>query len=145
MKNREIKFRGMRVEYNSTYHESVWKHGNLLSNDSIGDVGAHLDSYEYAEVLPATIGQFTGIEDKNEKEIYEGDILNKKTTFENNMADKRFQPATQINVGFDNGCFIDLNTGVVLFEKMITVTSFPEKYWTNYEVLGNIYENPELQ
>jgi hypothetical protein len=88
--------------------------------------------------------QFTGLIDRHGKEIYEGDILNKKTTFENNMADRRFQPATEILVGFENGCFVDENTGVLLFEKMIIVSSYPQKTWTNYEHIGNKFENPEL-
>ena len=88
--------------------------------------------------------QFTGLRDRNGKEIYEGDILNKKTTFDNNMADRRFQPATQINVGFENGFFIDKNTNLNLFDAMLTVSSFPQKSWTNYEIIGNEFENPEL-
>lgn len=90
------------------------------------------------------IMQFTGLHDKNGKEIFEGDILNKKTTFENNMADRRFQSDTEIQVGFDDGYFLDINTRVVLFERMIIISSYPQKTWTDYEVIGNLYENPEL-
>jgi uncharacterized phage protein (TIGR01671 family) len=89
--------------------------------------------------------QFTGLHDCNGKEIFDGDVLNKKTTFENNMADKRFQLATQINVGFENGSFIDKNSGQNLFDAMRTVSSYPQKVWTNYEIIGNEFENPELR
>jgi uncharacterized phage protein (TIGR01671 family) len=90
------------------------------------------------------IMQFTGLHDKNGKEIFEGDILNKKTTFENNMADRRFQSDTEIQVGFDDGYFLDINTRVVLFERMIIISSYPQKTWTDYEIIGNLYENYEL-
>ena len=92
-----------------------------------------------------TLIQFTGLKDKNGKEIYEGDVLNKKTSFEDNWADRRFQSETEIQVGFEDGYFMDINTRTVLFERMMTVSSYPQKYWTDYEVIGNVYENPDLR
>jgi uncharacterized phage protein (TIGR01671 family) len=71
---REIKFRGIREEYNPAWHQSIFRFGNLLNNNSIGEVGCDLSHYEYAKVKPETIGQYTGLKDKNGNEIYEGDI-----------------------------------------------------------------------
>jgi len=88
--------------------------------------------------------QFTGLHDKNGVEVYDKDVLNKKTTFDNNMSDRRFQLSTQLNVGFKNGCFIDKNTDVTLSDKMMTLSSYPKKTWTEYEIIGNELENPEL-
>ena len=88
--------------------------------------------------------QYTGLKDKNGKEIYEGDVLNEKTTFKNNWCDRRFQTDTEILVGFENGCFVDINTGVTLYEKMRTISSFAQKIWTDYEFIDSIYENPEI-
>ncbi|MDY0198536.1 MAG: YopX family protein [Tenuifilaceae bacterium] len=73
--NREIKFRGIREKYNSAWHRSIFRFGNLLNNNSIGEVGYDLTHYEYAKVKPETIGQFTGLLDKNGNEIYEGDLV----------------------------------------------------------------------
>ena len=56
---REIKFRGIREEYNPSWHQSIFKYGNLLNNNSIGEVGYDLAHYEYAKVKPETVGQFT--------------------------------------------------------------------------------------
>jgi uncharacterized phage protein (TIGR01671 family) len=73
--NRKIKFRGIREEYNPAWHQSIFRFGNLLNNNSIGEVGYDLSHYEYAKVKPETIGQFTGLIDKNGNEIYEGDLV----------------------------------------------------------------------
>jgi uncharacterized phage protein (TIGR01671 family) len=73
--NRKIKFRGIREEYNPAWHQSIFRFGNLLNNNSIGEVGYDLSHYEYAKVKPDTIGQFTGLIDKNGNEIYEGDLV----------------------------------------------------------------------
>lgn len=70
--------------------------------------------------------QYTGLKDINNKEIYEGDIV------------KVFDVSTGINsegyVTFGNGCFY------------ITDGEYSRYRWVDYqvEVIGNIYENPEL-
>ena len=66
--------------------------------------------------------QFTGLHDKNGKEIYEGDIV---TTYGQN-------PDTII---FASGCFY-LENAMQFYEAT---------YWGDeLEIIGNIYENPEL-
>lgn len=71
-----------------------------------------------------TLMQITGIKDKNGKEIYEGDILEGKDHWA--WGDWRKV------VTFDGGCFRPFGTG--------DWEPDPE----DVEVIGNIYENPEL-
>ncbi len=71
--------------------------------------------------------QLTGLKDKNGKEIYEGDIL---------QLPSYYDPKRNISVFFKDGCFyagLEEDGG-----------HFGTAHWKNYEIIGNIYENPEL-
>ena len=89
-------------------------------------------------VHPAEAEQYTGLKDKNGKEIYEGDILHVLEISDTRDLEYK-SPVEFIDSGFlvtqPDGCqvplavFHNLDTSYPLFE---------------IEVIGNIYENPEL-
>ncbi len=139
---REIKFRG---KHKNPYGDK-WVHGYYALED--GEhviVMPHSTSYEKAlkEKRPIspisvkhtvdynTIGQYTGLKDKNEKEIYEGDII-EWTTHSGNKY--------RFSVKYSNkyAQYIIVNT------KDISMEYEPLGDFENIEVIGNIYDNPEL-
>ena len=113
---REILFHGKRID------NGEWVEGNLVVSDTEGRthivVGTRIITIEW-EVDPSTVGQFTGLTDKNGKRIFEGDILVLRT-------------GIPYIVKFEDGGFV------------LTGTTIPIHHADKFEVIGNIHDNPEL-
>lgn len=88
------------------------------------------------EVICDTVSQFTGIHDKNGKEIYEGDILQLVVT---NVVDKSVsKPKIRKVIWKDCGFEIVDKYNSCICDKVVSSDVL------EYTVIGNIYDNPEL-
>ena len=117
---REIKFRGR------TY-ENEWAYGSLI------DVGSKKFIWNRypIEVDPESVGQLLSLKDKNGKEIYEGDILKIGWAGSFYIGVVEYDSKSACYMLKSNDKFTSLNT----------FTLSPAAW---IEVIGNIYENPEL-
>ena len=132
---REILFRGKRKDngelvYGFYCYNPLMKRGEMFSFDAVR-------CYVY-EVIPETVGQFTGLTDRNGKKIFEGDIV-------------RFQYANYVVQREDEtpgGCWA--STAYILDEIGVDCFLSFEETIDNYcneicvEIIGNIHDNPEL-
>lgn len=84
-------------------------------------------------IIPETLGQYTGLRDKNGKEIYEGDILS--TDLAKSVCE----------VIFRNGCFVlRLNDGGEDFYDILSPLEDDVTQTKYHSVVGNIFDNPNL-
>jgi uncharacterized phage protein (TIGR01671 family) len=113
---REIKFRVWRVDKNIMYPPStIWKmnlFGCVFSDELI-------------------LMQYTGLKDKNGKEIYEGDVVKV-------LRNDSFRPFVS-EVFFSGGCF-----GVAFYHPLDKQHQFEYLNYWDCEIIGNIYENGDL-
>lgn len=137
------KFRGLSIDENS---KGEWQYGHLIEDRGrafiINGVVEANEQYitigSWCPVNPDTLGQSTGLKDKNGKEIFDGDIV--RTTRFLGRADEigGFYEYEKDYVGVVKvleGSWV-IDTGIVAV-----------RLWSEIdesEVLGNIYENPEL-
>ena len=129
---REILFRGKTYD-GKWKQEQTWVYGDLLQDGYDYDVAIWNERYKSVdEVIPETVGQYTGLTDKNGKKIFEGDIV----------AGALLEIERPVNsvVTFHNGSF-----GVLKHRKTKEhFFRFESMFNVRYEVIGNIHDNPEL-
>lgn len=126
---REIIFRGQRKdnkEWVEGFYVCIGGKYHFICTGKL-DITKGFPKFEEHEVLPETVGQFTGLKDKNGKRIFEGDIIRVDDT-ENGI------------IEYDETSAFYM----VVFDQATSDYGSLIKQYPNVEVIGNIHSNPEL-
>lgn len=123
---REIKFRGKRLD------NGEWLYGSLVILNGRYFI---FDDANRHEVDPTTVGEFTGLKDKNGKEIYEGDVIRSP------LSEDKTRPH-RIFYHTGNAAFM----GALVDRKELCYLRLDQDWIYKFgkEVIGNIHDNPEF-
>ena len=127
---REILFRGKRI------NNGEWAYGDLLTCDDEMEIYSESHGENGGWVIPETVGEYTGLTDKNGVKIFEGDIVH---LYGDKDTSTRFINYKALVIFAHGGfCAIDGTPDDY------AVCRFDFASSLNCEIIGNIYSNPEL-
>ena len=149
--NREVLFRG---KGNPEYNDGDWYYGYLIfDGEDYQIVEPKYGSFRRT-VLKETVGEFTGMTDKNGTKIFEGDIVRTQPFYDRPYSEKRkgkqFLGVVNLHIHTFKGNKIFPEQKYDSFWQ-VDIIEDTEKYnhynWSrfwNCEVVGNKFDNPEL-
>ncbi|WP_316276306.1 YopX family protein [Bacillus velezensis] len=141
---REVKFRGMGIN-------GEWYCGNLsIIKQRIKSMGIDPGSYisnkagvPFAySVRQETVGQFTGLKDKNGREVYEGDIVRNHRDNSNELLEVLWQE--EVAEHASDWIYWTKEVPGFRFKRIKRGLTTVFVAHVDLEVIGNIHQNPEL-
>ena len=120
---RKIIFRGK----DKTNNKWVVGSGIIVDTNSTIIYRKNIEGLYFENVIPETVGQYTGLTDKNGTKIFEGDIVKLLTLYDTEVGVVGWSEIYfRFKIAFSDG----LSDGLDVTDK--------------FEVIGNIHDNPEL-
>ncbi|MFH5827319.1 YopX family protein [Clostridium perfringens] len=135
--SRELKFRVWDKTSDSMLYQDDFERVELDTKNKMVTLIAEEESdkshyvLDYEDGIEAEILQYTGLKDKNGKEIYEGDILINTNK-------------SKLNLGIENQKYLIVYRALGFGLKPLFKGMALKFNYTDLELIGNIYENPEL-
>ena len=122
---REILFRGKTKR-------NEWIYGDLITHwIDFDDAIKQHHTREIWDIKPETVGQYTGLTDKNGKKIFEGDIVKENDIY--HKGELQIKGNTW-RVAFADGLFFGNFKNISVYLQSLD----------GMEVIGNVHDNPEL-
>lgn len=134
---REILFRGKAIT------SKKWIYGDLLKYADVAQIWEDTEQGKFnVLVIAETVGQYTGLTDKNGKKIFEGDIIAAKHPEQKNAVPCLVGYGVYKDEDSSDDCRY-LGFYLKAFGKCCSILT-PLSDRIKYEVIGNIFDNPEL-
>lgn len=142
---KEVLFRGKTVSESECFDDGEWMEGfytcfngeehRIYTGYAETDCGDYYP--DWFNVVPETVGQYTGLVDKNDKKIFEGDIV---------IVSQAKKEIAVVKYDERVAAFYFEWTQVDKCNFMLDFYLRYGKFYTNiFEVIGNVYDTPELK
>ena len=139
----EIKFRGKSVE------SGEWIYGDLIKGEhyyistkddfhyAVVSIDGHMSTFVNI-VIPESVGEYTGLHDKNGKDIYEGDVACVP------YIDCIFGDLVGKDIDYDFKFVVNFKDASFVLSNKDRGNIYINEFGINIEIIGNIHDNPEL-
>lgn len=130
------------IKFRAKTDNGDWKYGDLHLLSTVPHIHTDINISHRCPIDTKTIGQFTGLKDKNDKEVYDGDIISLPLSDGSCVTHQIRISEEYLSVEIKNLTVDGMRCDFDIFGQL--KYSWWQEYKYDIEVIGNIYDNPEL-